>query len=87
MEYRVTYSQKAIIEDLPKIPPASRVQIRRAICERLMVAPLDVGKPLRHGLSGMRALRVGDWRIGYYVKDEDVTIARIELRRDAYKDW
>jgi len=74
-------------EDIPKIPPANRFQIERAIEERLAVAPLGFGKPLRHSLSGMRSLRIGDYRVGYVVDGANVIIQRIEHRRDAYKKW
>ena len=74
-------------KDLAAMPSAARKQILRAIHDRLAVAPLDFGKPLRHNLNGMRSLRVGDWRIGYCVEGETVIITHIELRRDAYKGW
>ena len=74
-------------EDFPKIPHAVRPQIERAIRERLTVAPLLLGKALKHSLSGMRSLRVGDYRIGYVVEGANVIIKRIEHRRDAYKGW
>ena len=87
MRYRIEYSEKVRRVDAPNIPRAHRAQIEKAISERLAVAPLDFGKPLRHNLNGIRSLRVGDWRIGYCVEGETVTITHIELRRDAYKGW
>jgi len=87
MKYHIEYSEKVRRVDAPNIPEAHRAQIERAINERLATAPLDFGKPLRHNLNGMRSLRVGSWRIGYFVEAETVTINHIELRRDAYKDW
>jgi len=86
MPYKVLFDGKAD-EDLAAMPSASRKQILRAIYERLTTAPLSFGKPLKHDLSGLRALRVGNWRIGYVVEDESVIIEHIELRRDAYKGW
>ena len=87
MAYHIKYTPRVMREDVPNIPMAHRAQIEKAINNRLAVAPLDFGKPLRHNLIGMRSLRVGDWRIGYYIKGETVVIEHIELRRDAYKDW
>ena len=87
MAYEIHFEERVIKRDIPSIPLANKEQIMRAIYERLTVAPLNYGKPLRHGLSGLRSLRVGDWRIGYCVEGGDVVIEHIELRRDAYKDW
>jgi len=87
MAHRIILMPRVTRNDYPKIPTNSRRQILRAIHERLAVSPLDFGKPLRHELGGMRSLRVGDWRIGYFVEGETVIIAHIELRRDAYKGW
>ena len=87
MAYIISFAASAIKNDIPKIPAAYYDTIMRAIHERLSKAPLDFGKPLRHELNGMRSLRVGNWRVGYTVEDGNVIIARIELRRDAYKGW
>ena len=87
MKYRIEYSEKVRRVDAPNIPTAERPLIEKAIRERLAVAPLDYGKPLRHELYGMRSLRLGNWRIGYRVVGDAVIIAHIENRRDAYKNW
>ena len=87
MTFTVIYDPRVQKEDLPKIPEQNKAQIAKAIHERLAIAPLSFGKPLRHSLSGMRSLRVGDWRIGYYVEGRNVVIEHIEIRRDAYKGW
>ncbi|MCL1919630.1 MAG: type II toxin-antitoxin system RelE/ParE family toxin [Kiritimatiellaeota bacterium] len=86
MPYKVVFDGKAD-DDLAAMPSADRKQVLRAICERLTAAPFSFGKPLRHSLSGMRSLRVGDWRIAYVVDDQTVTVSHITLRRDAYKGW
>ena len=86
MPCKVTFEEGAE-NDLAGMPPPARRQVLRAICERIAVAPLSFGKQLKHGLSGYRSLRVGDWRIGYTVEGDNVSIAHIELRRDAYKGW
>jgi len=68
-----------------KIPPANRVQIQKAINERLAVDPVGLGKPLTGQFKGLYRLRVGDWRIIYKVDGDKVTIRSIKLRRDVYK--
>jgi len=87
MAYVIIFTENAIKRDIPAIPPANYDQIMRAIHERLTVDPIRLGKPLRHGLTGYRRLRVGDWRIAYRVEGDKVIVAHIELRRDAYKGW
>jgi len=72
-------------QDFPKIPPANRGQIERAIKERLTADPIGLGKPLSGEFAGMLRLRVGDWRVIYEVNGDNVTIRAIKLRRDAYK--
>jgi len=87
MAYILILTENVIKNDIPAIPAANYDQIMRAIHERLSVNPLAFGKQLRHGLSYYRSLRVGDWRIAYRVEGNNVIIAHIELRRDAYKKW
>jgi len=85
--FTIIYEQSVIEEDFPRIPKKNLAQIVKAIGRRLSAAPMSFGKPLRHGLSGMRSLRVGDYRVGYVVDGENVIIQHIEIRRDAYEDW
>ena len=87
MAFSISLEKKVIRSDLPAMPTASKEQVMRAIYERLTVDPLSFGKPLRHSLSGMRSLRVGDYRVGYVVEGDNVIIKHIEHRRDAYKGW
>jgi len=85
--FRIIYEPRVVEEDFPRIPKANLAQIVKAIGSRLSVAPLLLGKPLRHNLHGTRSLRIGDYRVGYSVDGNDVIIEHIELRRDAYKGW
>ena len=87
MAYVICFAKNVIKNDIPAIPAANYDTIMRAIHERLAVAPLDYGKPLRHELAGLYSLGVGNWRVGYYIEGNTVIIVHIDPRRDAYKNW
>ena len=85
MRFRIIHDQRTLRKDIEKIPPANRIQIQRAITERLMVDPIGLGKPLTGDFKGLYRLRIGDWRVIYKVEGYDVIIRTIKNRRDAYK--
>jgi len=86
MRFRIYHDLRELRDDIQKIPPANRIQIQRAISERLTVDPIRLGKALEGKYKGLRRLRVGDWRIVYKVDGDSVVIRSIKLRRDSYKD-
>lgn len=83
--YIIEYDTE-IEEKLSKIPKTMRKRIREAIEERLMVAPLDYGKPLVREWRGYRRLRVGDYRVIYRVFEQRVVVFIVEIdhRKDVY---
>jgi len=83
--YSIFFDDKVIKEDLPSIPKANKEQIRKAIAERLTTNPEEHGKPLRQKLKGYLKLRADDWRVIYKVKDSNVIVYAIGIRRDIYK--
>lgn len=85
MLYTLLYHPKVKTEDIPRITLADRILICRAIEQRLIVDPIRYGMPLRWSLKGYRKLRVGDYRIIYYVCGEEIRIIMIGHRRDVYK--
>jgi len=76
----------AIEEKLRTLPKAIRENIRAAIEKRLMVAPLDYGKPLVREWKGYRRLRVGDYRIIYRVFEDRIVVFIVEVdhRKNVY---
>jgi mRNA interferase RelE/StbE len=84
MPFQVIYDERAV-ENFRGVPVSNQAQIARAIQERLTVDPVRLGKALVGEFSGMRRLRVGDWRVIYEVEGGNVIIRSIKLRRDAYK--
>ena len=86
--YTVEYLGLVAKHDIPLLPLQMKVKVKKAIEDRLMLAPLDFGKPLRYSLKGHRRLRVGDYRIVYRVELEqkNVIIVAIKHRKKVYKD-
>jgi len=84
MVYNIFYAQKVVEEDIPKLPKKTRLQIKRAIEERLSINPVAFGKFLRDSLAGYMRLRVGDYRIIYKIEDDNVKILKIGNRKDVY---
>lgn len=86
--FNVQYAQSVLNKDISKLPQNIKVTIKEAIEARLMTHPIHFGKPLRYSLSGLRSLRVGDYRIIYSVDQEDlmVSIVSIAHRKDVYEN-
>ena len=84
--FRVRYHPAVKAEDIPDLPKAAKIRIRKAIEERLMVAPHDYGQPLRRSLKGYWKLRVGDYRVVYRIKDNNVIILGIMHREKIYQE-
>lgn len=85
--YLIEYDT-AVEEKLRKISKTIRNRIKDAIEKRLMIAPLDYGKPLVREWKGYRRLRVGDYRIIYRIFEERIVVFIVEIdhRKDVYED-
>ncbi len=87
MTYRIEYLQSVVRKDIPKLSKAVKQKIRKAIEQKLMVRPIEFGKPLRYSLKGARGLRVGDYRVIYQIESPTtVLILKIGHRREVYED-
>ena len=87
MKHQIEYLQEVIDSDIPTLPKAERVRIRRAIESRLTTNPIEYGKPLRFSLKGARRLRVGDYRVIYKVEPpRTVLVIKIGHRKEVYED-
>ena len=84
--YHIFYADSVVMEDIPALPVRNKEQIKRAIEERLTVDPVGLGKPLRYSLSGLRRLRVGDYRIIYLIQGATVKIVKIGHRKEVYDE-
>jgi mRNA interferase RelE/StbE len=83
--YALKYHPSVQREDLPRLDRKARARIKRAIEERLMIAPQEYGEPLRRTLKGYWKLRVGDYRVVFKVHGEEIIILGILHRKEVYK--
>lgn len=68
------------------LPKSTQRRIMAAIAEKLSARPEIFGKPLRHALRQYYALRVGDYRVLYMLKEETVYVILVGHRKDVYQD-
>lgn len=73
MSWTIIY-HRAVEEDLRRIGVPGARRIIRAIDKKLTSSPLDFGAPLSGDLSGLRKLRVGDYRIVYQVRNTEIVV-------------
>ena len=76
----------AVKDDAAVIAKAVRERIRSAIATRLTTEPALYGKPLRGTLAGYWKLRVGDWRVVYAIRDNEVIVFAIKHRSHVYDE-
>jgi len=84
----VSYSiriRESAAKELRRVSKPDRARIVAAI-DRLTETP-RLGAALKGGLRGLRRLRVGDYRVVYEVRDDEliVLVVRVAHRRDAYR--
>ena len=77
--------KKSAARELKRLARPDRVRIVAAI-DRLAETP-HLGAALKGDLRGLRRLRVGDHRVVYEVRDDDlvVLVVRVAHRREAYR--
>jgi len=76
----------AVKDDAAGIAKSMRERIRKAIETRLASNPALYGKPLRGTLAGFWKLRVGDWRVVYAIRGDDVIVFAIKHRSRIYDE-
>ena len=83
----IEYAQSAH-EEISALDGAVKKLIKKAIEDKLMVDPLKFGLPLRRNLAGLFKLRVGNYRIIYQIKNNEVVVLVIAIghRSRIYKE-
>jgi len=84
LAYEVRYHHEVRAVDIPLLNATLKKRIRKAIEERLMMAPQQYGEPLRKTLKGYWKLRVGDYRVVFKVVENEVWVLGIINRKDVY---
>lgn len=74
--FDLSYHQK-VVDDIALLGTKEKQHIRQAIETKLVVAPLQFGKPLQYSLSGLRALRVGDYRVVFKLQKSTIIVLLI----------
>ena len=84
--YSITYRRK-VVHDLNKISAVYKKRILSVIQRKIMIDPVLFGESLRISLSGYRRMRVGKYRIIYFIykKEKRVRILIIGHRKDIYE--
>ena len=68
IKFTIHYHETVVQKDIPKLSTSVKNQLKQAIEKKLMTRPELFGKPLRQSAKGYRKLRVGDYRIIFYLE-------------------
>jgi mRNA interferase RelE/StbE len=82
--FSVVYHPDVKGKDIPKLNGDIRERVKKAIENRLMVAPHEYGEPLRKTLRGYWKLRVGDYRVVFKLEGEEILVLGICHRKEVY---
>jgi len=82
--YRVLIDELVFEDDFKDIDRSDQQKIIRSIRKKLTTEPERYGKPLRGDLKGLWKLRVGQYRVVYEVKTDNVMVyvIKVGFRRD-----
>jgi len=83
MKWTIRYHPD-VKEDLECVGSSSARRIMRTIDVKLTKAPMQFGAPLSGKLSAFRKLRIGDYRVVYQVREQQVMVIVLTVghRRD-----
>jgi mRNA interferase RelE/StbE len=82
--HRILYTREAK-RNIDKFDLSVRKLVRKAV-ESLTTDP-ERGKPLSHGLAGLRSLRTADYRVIYRARSGELVVLVVAIghRREVYK--
>jgi mRNA interferase RelE/StbE len=86
LAYHLVYHADVEKVDLPRIDEKNKSMIKRAIEERLTMQPDVYGKPLQRTLKGYWKLRVGEYRVVFKLRGNELRILGIIYRKKVYRD-
>jgi mRNA interferase RelE/StbE len=86
--WRIQYAESVVRGDIPRLDPAAKQRIKKAIEIKLGSDPQRFGKPLRHSLHHLRSLRVGDYRVLYHLDPGALMVSIVSIGhcREIYED-
>lgn len=71
--YKLRYENR-VLKDLMKLDNFYKTRIHHAIHERLLNDPLKYGKPLQYSPMGLRAIRIGKFRVLFFIEIDTSTL-------------
>mgnify|MGYP001562820584 CR=1 FL=1 len=83
--YRIRYDVR-VAEDIKRIDGSVKKEIRAAIESKLGTRPEIFGKPLRQSLTGLRVLRVSNYRVIFQLKKNGILVLLIGNRASIYRE-
>lgn len=86
MTYAIEFADSFDPKSLRSIPLHIQDEIESMVNAKLTNEPIAFGKPLRFILRGCRRLRVGDYRVIYFIRKSTVIILDIGHRSTIYPD-
>ena len=82
--YRLLYHPLVLSRDVPRLDPRVRKRVRAAIERKLTAHPEASAKPLAHTTQRLWALRVGDWRVIFALREDEIWILNFGARRNLF---
>lgn len=84
--YSIEYLE-SVQDDLTELSKTTKAKLKKAIEKKLILNPIEFGKPLQYSLKGLRRLRVENYRIIYQIDIENkiVLIVKIGHRKEVYE--
>ncbi len=83
MTYKLVYTQRAI-KDIRKLEQISKKRIGRALV-RYEEDPLKYAEKLIDPRLGTYRFRIGDYRVVFDLKGNEIIVLRVGHRKDIYK--
>ncbi len=83
-KYGIKYHPK-VKEDIKKLDSQVKLKVKTAIEQKLTSTPEIYGERLKGTLSDLWKLRVGDYRVVFFIEENTVYILGIWHRREAYE--
>lgn len=84
-EYAILYHRKVVSEDIPALDATVRRRIKAAIEGKIAVHPERHAKPLARTTERLWSLRVGDWRVVFAMREQELWVLRIGHRSEVYE--
>lgn len=72
--------------DLDTLPQSWQKRSVVTIDKKLTTDPASFGKPLRHELRNYYSLRIGEYRVVYYLENGTAYVVLVRHRKDVYKE-